>query len=102
MTDEGASMREVVICERARTRSGAYGGECPRPCRRAASPVAAFRGLLERTAVVPDVIEDVILGHCYPDSEAPAIDGLSPWTPAFRSRSPASRSTAAAAVDSRR
>jgi acetyl-CoA C-acetyltransferase len=35
--------------------------------------VAALRGLLERTGVVPDVVGDVILGHCYPSAEAPAI-----------------------------
>jgi acetyl-CoA C-acetyltransferase len=34
---------------------------------------AAMRGLLERTGVAPELIEDVILGHCYPNSEAPAI-----------------------------
>ncbi len=35
--------------------------------------VAALTGLLERTCVAPDAVEDVILGHCYPNSEAPAI-----------------------------
>ena len=35
--------------------------------------VAALTGLLERTGVAPDAVEDVILGHCYPNSEAPAI-----------------------------
>jgi acetyl-CoA C-acetyltransferase len=35
--------------------------------------VAALGGLLERSGVAPDVIEDVILGHAYPTSEAPAL-----------------------------
>ncbi|MCB0946427.1 MAG: acetyl-CoA C-acetyltransferase, partial [Mycobacterium sp.] len=35
--------------------------------------VAAVRGLLERTGLAPGAVEDVILGHCYPNSEAPAI-----------------------------
>ena len=35
--------------------------------------VTALKGLLERTGVAPDAVEDVILGHCYPNSEAPAI-----------------------------
>ena len=35
--------------------------------------VAALKGLLERTAIAPDAVHDVILGHCYPSSEAPAI-----------------------------
>jgi acetyl-CoA C-acetyltransferase len=35
--------------------------------------VAALTGLLERTGVAPEAVQDVILGHCYPNSEAPAI-----------------------------
>lgn len=35
--------------------------------------VAVLEGLLQRTGVAPDAVEDVILGHCYPSSEAPAI-----------------------------
>ncbi|MCG5433960.1 acetyl-CoA C-acetyltransferase [Mycobacterium sp. MYCO198283] len=35
--------------------------------------VAALQGLLARTGLAPDAVEDVILGHCYPSSEAPAI-----------------------------
>ena len=35
--------------------------------------MAALAGLLERTGVAPDAVEDVILGHCYPTMEAPAI-----------------------------
>jgi len=35
--------------------------------------VAALSGLLERTGIPPESVQDVILGHCYPSSEAPAI-----------------------------
>ena len=35
--------------------------------------VAALKGLLDRTGLAPDAVQDVILGHCYPSSEAPAI-----------------------------
>jgi acetyl-CoA C-acetyltransferase len=35
--------------------------------------VAALRGLLERTGIPAEAVQDVILGHCYPSSEAPAI-----------------------------
>ncbi|GBG39735.1 acetyl-CoA acetyltransferase [Mycobacterium montefiorense] len=35
--------------------------------------VAALQGLLERTGLSPDAVQDVILGHCYPNSDAPAI-----------------------------
>ncbi|WP_232065025.1 acetyl-CoA C-acetyltransferase [Mycobacterium cookii] len=35
--------------------------------------VAALTGLLERTGIPADAVQDVILGHCYPNSEAPAI-----------------------------
>lgn len=35
--------------------------------------MAALTGLLERTGIPADAVQDVILGHCYPNSEAPAI-----------------------------
>jgi acetyl-CoA C-acetyltransferase len=35
--------------------------------------VAALKGLLERTGLAPEAVQDVVLGHCYPSSEAPAI-----------------------------
>jgi acetyl-CoA C-acetyltransferase len=65
-------VREVVICEPVRTPIGRYGGVL-----KALSAVelaeAALRGLLRRTGLDPAGIDDVILGHCYPSSEAPAI-----------------------------
>ena len=65
-------MREVVICEPVRTPIGRYGGMF-KSQNAVDLGVAALRGLLERTGIAPDAVQDVILGHCYPSSEAPAI-----------------------------
>jgi acetyl-CoA C-acetyltransferase len=61
-----------VICEPVRTPIGRYGGMF-KSLTAVDLGVAALRGLLERTGVAPEAIEDVILGHCYPSMEAPAI-----------------------------
>ncbi len=65
-------MREVVICEPVRTPIGRYGGMFA-SLTAVDLAVTALKGLLERTGVAPDAVEDVILGHCYPSMEAPAI-----------------------------
>ena len=65
-------MREVVICEPVRTPIGRYGGMFA-SLTAVDLGVTALKGLLERTGVAPDAVEDVILGHCYPSMEAPAI-----------------------------
>ena len=61
-----------MICEPVRTPIGRYGGTL-RSLTAVDLGVAALRGLLERTGVAPHAVEDVILGHCYPSMEAPAI-----------------------------
>ncbi len=66
------STREAVICEPVRTPIGRYGGMF-RSQSAVDLGVAALTGLLARTGVPPDAVQDVILGHCYPNSEAPAI-----------------------------
>jgi acetyl-CoA C-acetyltransferase len=66
------STREAVICEPVRTPIGRYGGMF-KSLTATDLGVAALTGLLDRTGIAPDVVEDVILGHCYPNSEAPAI-----------------------------
>jgi len=66
------SIREAVICEPVRTPIGRYGGMF-KSLTAVDLGVAALRGLLERTGVPPESVQDVILGHCYPTSEAPAI-----------------------------
>ena len=66
------SAREPVICEPVRTPIGRYGGMF-KSLTAVDLGVAALKGLLERTGIEPGAVQDVILGHCYPSSEAPAI-----------------------------
>ncbi|MDQ3947288.1 MAG: acetyl-CoA C-acetyltransferase [Actinomycetota bacterium] len=64
--------REALICEPLRTPVGGFGGSLRDvPAHTLASTV--IRALLDRTGLPPDVVEDVILGHCYPTMDAPAI-----------------------------
>lgn len=65
-------MREAVICEPVRTPIGRYGGAF-KTLSAVDLGVAALKGLLSRTGIPADAVEDVVLGHCYPNSEAPAI-----------------------------
>ncbi|MBN6056707.1 acetyl-CoA C-acetyltransferase [Nonomuraea sp. RK-328] len=65
-------MREAVICEPVRTPIGRYGGMFG-SLTAADLGVIALRGLIERTGLAPDEVEDVVLGHCNASSEAPAI-----------------------------
>lgn len=65
-------MRDTVICEPVRTPIGRYGGMFA-ALTAVDLGVAALTGLLERTGLAPQAVDDVILGHCYPSSEAPAI-----------------------------
>jgi acetyl-CoA C-acetyltransferase len=63
---------DAVICEPLRTPVGRFGGALKDvPAADLGSTVV--RALLERTGVPPDEVDDVILGHCYPTAEAPAI-----------------------------
>ena len=65
-------MREAVICEPLRTPVGRYGGAFVGiPAVRLATTV--IEGLVRRTGLPPDSVDDVILGQCYPSGEAPAI-----------------------------
>ncbi|CAJ1495937.1 acetyl-CoA C-acetyltransferase [[Mycobacterium] burgundiense] len=65
-------MREVVICEPVRTPIGRYNGMF-KSLTAVDLGVAALQGLLQRTGIDPVAVQDVILGHCYPSMEAPAI-----------------------------
>ena len=67
-----SQLREAVICEPVRTAVGGYGGvfrDVP------ATDLAAtvIGAVLERTGVPVDAVDDVLLGQCYPNGEAPAI-----------------------------
>ena len=63
---------DAVICEPVRTPIGRYGGMFG-SLTAVDLGVTALKGLLDRTGIAPDAVDDVILGHCYPNSEAPAI-----------------------------
>lgn len=66
------SMNTAVICEPIRTPIGRYGGIFKSlPVTELA--VTALNGLLDKTGLSSQVVQDVILGHCYPNSEAPAL-----------------------------
>lgn len=67
-----AEMSSAVICEPVRTPIGRYGGMF-KSLTAVDLAVAALTGLLERTGIPRDGIDDVVLGHCYPSTEAPAI-----------------------------
>jgi acetyl-CoA C-acetyltransferase len=65
-------VREAVICEPLRTAVGGFGGafrELP-PQALAASVITE---LMRRSSLPAEAIDDVILGQCYPNGEAPAI-----------------------------
>ncbi|HYH32481.1 MAG TPA: acetyl-CoA C-acetyltransferase [Pseudonocardia sp.] len=65
-------MRDAVICEPLRTPVGGFGGSLRDvPAHELAATV--IRGLLERTGLPPESVDDVVLGHCYPTMDAPAI-----------------------------
>jgi acetyl-CoA C-acetyltransferase len=67
-----AEVRDAVVCEPIRTAVGRLGGMFRDvPVERLAATV--IKELVERTGVDGERIEDVILGQCYPNGEAPAL-----------------------------
>ena len=65
-------MRDAVICEPLRTPVGRFGGVF-RDVPAADLAAAVIRELVWRTGVAPEQIDDVLLGQCYPNGEAPGI-----------------------------
>ncbi|WP_371602568.1 acetyl-CoA C-acetyltransferase [Streptomyces sp. NBC_01220] len=63
---------DVVICEPLRTPIGRFGGAFAgqTPAALAARVIAE---VVARTGIDPDRVDEVILGHAYPSSDAPAI-----------------------------
>ncbi|MEU3270044.1 acetyl-CoA C-acetyltransferase [Saccharomonospora sp. NPDC006951] len=64
--------QDIVVCSPLRTPVGRFGGGL------ASTPVVdlastVLRAVMERTALDPGAVDDVILGHAYPTSEAPAL-----------------------------
>ena len=71
-TGRGTGMRDVVICEPIRTPIGRYGGAL-RDVTAAELAATVIKALLQRTGLAGDQVDDVLLGQCYPNGEAPAI-----------------------------
>src|SRR5947207_10321820 len=67
-----ATVREAVICEPLRTAVGGFGGVL-RDVPAAALAVTVIEELLRRTSLPVDEVDEVLLGQCYPNGEAPAI-----------------------------
>ncbi|QFG23433.1 acetyl-CoA C-acetyltransferase [Actinomadura sp. WMMB 499] len=65
-------MREAVICEPLRTPIGRFGGVL-QPVSPAELAATVIRALVERTGLPGDAIDEVILGQCNPNADAPAI-----------------------------
>jgi acetyl-CoA C-acetyltransferase len=65
-------MREAVICEPVRTAVGRFGGVF-KTVPAVDLAAAVIGGLLDRTSIGADDIDDVLFGQCYPNGEAPAI-----------------------------
>ncbi|MEV8223527.1 acetyl-CoA C-acetyltransferase [Dietzia maris] len=66
------ALADVVVCEPVRTAVGRRGGVLA-PLQAADLAAAAIAGLVDRTGLGTTDIDDVILGQCYPNGEAPAI-----------------------------
>lgn len=65
-------LTDVYVCSPYRTAVGGFGGSL-RPLLAHQIGTQLLTGIIERTGLDPDVVEDVILGHCYASGEAPAI-----------------------------
>ncbi|MEV0598381.1 acetyl-CoA C-acetyltransferase [Streptomyces sp. NPDC050315] len=63
---------EIVICEPLRTPIGKFGGALAGQ-RPAALAARLITEIVQRTGVAPEKIDEVILGHAWPTSDAPAI-----------------------------
>jgi acetyl-CoA C-acetyltransferase len=65
-------MVDAVICEPLRTPVGGFGGSL-RDVPAHALAATVIGALLERTGIPGESVDDVLLGHCYPTMDAPAI-----------------------------
>ncbi|MBO8186207.1 acetyl-CoA C-acetyltransferase [Streptomyces spirodelae] len=68
----GSDSADIVICEPLRTPIGRFGGALAgqRPQELAALLISE---IVTRTGIDPERVDEVILGHSYPTSEAPAL-----------------------------
>ena len=65
-------MRDAVICEPVRTAVGRFGGVL-RDVPATTLAGTLIEEIIRRSGLDGGVVEDVILGQCYPNAEAPAI-----------------------------
>ncbi|MCC7103850.1 MAG: acetyl-CoA C-acyltransferase, partial [Chloroflexi bacterium] len=65
-------MRDALICEPVRTPVGRFGGVF-RDIQAGELAATVLRGLMERSKLPPEAVDDVIFGQCYPNGEAPAL-----------------------------
>jgi acetyl-CoA C-acetyltransferase len=65
-------VRDTMMCKPIRTPVGGYGGAL-RSVDPALLAEAAVRGLISRTSVPPESVDDVLYAQCYPNGEARAI-----------------------------
>ncbi len=65
-------LRDAVICAPLRTPVGRYGGML-RDVPAADLAATVLRAVLERTGLDGEHVDEVVLGQCYPNGEAPAI-----------------------------
>lgn len=63
---------DALICGAVRTPVGRFGGVLA-PLNAEALGGEAVKFLMNKYNVEPSLVDDVILGHCYPSAEAPAI-----------------------------
>jgi acetyl-CoA C-acetyltransferase len=65
-------MRDALICEPLRTPVGRFGGVF-KDVTAATLARTVIEALIRRTSLPPEAIDDVLLGQCYANGEAPAI-----------------------------
>jgi acetyl-CoA C-acetyltransferase len=64
--------REAVICQPLRTPVGRFGGVL-REVGAAALAATVIREIVDRSGLRGEQVDDVLMGQCYPNGEAPAI-----------------------------
>lgn len=65
-------MRDVVICEPVRTAVGGFGGSF-KDVHAHVLGATVVEGLMARTGLPKDKVDDVIFAQCYPSMDAPAL-----------------------------
>jgi acetyl-CoA C-acetyltransferase len=65
-------MSEIVVCAPVRTPVGRFGGAL-RDITAQELGATVIRALVERCGLDGEAVDDVVFGHCYPSSEAPAL-----------------------------